>query len=134
MLNVELFSAVLHVAVFVVGVSSFRFFLCSCFTGVTSCSFIWFVFGRLCLPIEGLRLEDGCALTLHVFRQVEDVLSCFLIRVTLHEVKERAQNAEARRNILVGVIIEECGQQMYQSGGKELFFADVADMFNIWIH
>ena len=89
MLDVELFSAVLHVAVFVVGFSSFRLFLCSCFTGVT-CSFIWFVFGRLCLPIEGLRLEDGCALTLHVFRQVEDVLSRFLIRVTLHEVKERA--------------------------------------------
>ena len=40
MLNVELFSAVLHVAVFVVGVSSFRFFLYSCFTGITCCSFI----------------------------------------------------------------------------------------------
>ena len=85
------------------------------------------------LAVECLRLENARSLTFHVVWQFDDVLAGLDSLVAHHEIKERAEDANADSCIIALIVIEESCEQVDQRGGQVLLFADVPNMRGVRI-
>ena len=85
------------------------------------------------MAVECLCLENARSLTFHVVWQFDDILAGLDSLVAHHEIKERAEDANADSSVITLIVIEEGCEQVDQRGRQVLLFADVPNVRGIRI-
>ena len=80
-----------------------------------------------------LALKHGRPLALDVGRQIHYIISLHGALISHHHIEKGAEDPNARGGIIAPLVIEQCRQKVYQSGGKVTFLTDVLDLLSMWI-